>query len=66
MPEPPAPSNFAKKLAAVAEDQFNQFHLIDENDPPLSTQIKKYWTTIGLPFPGIWIEPGASASEVML
>jgi hypothetical protein len=53
MPEPPTPSTFAKKLAGIAQGQFDQFHQIDENDPPLSTQIKKYWTTLGFPFPGV-------------
>jgi hypothetical protein len=53
MPEPPAPSTFAKKLATVAQDQFDRFHLIDENDQPLRGQIKKYWTTLGMPFPGV-------------
>ena len=53
MPESAAPSKFAKKLASTAQGQFDQFHLIDENDPPLSGQIKKYWTTLGLDFPGV-------------
>jgi hypothetical protein len=49
----PAASPFARKLASIAQGQFDQFHTIDENDPPLSTQIKKYWTTLGFDFPGV-------------
>lgn len=55
MPELPAPSNFAQKLASVAREQHDQFHLIDENDEPLSSQIKKYWQAVGQPFPGVEI-----------
>jgi len=36
------PSAFAMKLAGVAEDQHTKFHLLNEADPPLCKQIKKY------------------------
>ena len=49
------PSKFAKKLASIAQDQFDRFHLIHEADPPLSGQIKKYWTTLGFEFPGVQV-----------
>lgn len=53
MPELPAPSDFAKLVATTAREQHDQFHLIDENDEPLSSQIKKYWQAVGQPFPGV-------------
>ncbi|HEX8072994.1 MAG TPA: DUF2272 domain-containing protein [Pyrinomonadaceae bacterium] len=40
------PSTFAKKLAAVAQDQHDRFHMINEADPVLCRQIKKYWTDL--------------------
>lgn len=47
------PSKYAKELAATALDQFNEFHEFSESDPPLAAQIKRYWTGIGLKFPGV-------------
>jgi hypothetical protein len=41
---------FARKLAQVAEEQHDRFHLVDEGDPQLCKQIKKYWTELGLGF----------------
>jgi hypothetical protein len=53
-PAPPAgqtaTSAFARSLAQVAEEQHDRFHLMDEGDPQLCKQIKKYWTEIGLDF----------------
>jgi hypothetical protein len=47
----PVPSSaFARKLAQVAEEQHDRFHLIDEGDPQLCKQIRKYWTELGLGF----------------
>jgi hypothetical protein len=46
-------SAFAKKLSAIAEAEFNTFHLEDENIPPLSNRIKQYWTEFGFSFPGV-------------
>ena len=43
-------SPFTMKLAAVAEEQHRIFHLLDEADPVLCKQIKKYWTDLGLGF----------------
>lgn len=45
-----APSEFALKLAAIAEDQHKTFHLLDEADPELCSQIRKYWNDLGLGF----------------
>jgi len=46
----PTPSTFAKNLAAIAEEQHTIFHLMDEADPLLCKQIKKYWTDLRLGF----------------
>jgi hypothetical protein len=47
------PTTFAKKLAATAQKQYDLFHFDSENDPPLANQIEKYWTGLGLDFPGV-------------
>ncbi|MFN8640976.1 MAG: DUF2272 domain-containing protein [Candidatus Binatia bacterium] len=47
------PSDFARALAATAVEQYDQFHELSESDPPLATQIKKYWTSLGMGFPGV-------------
>lgn len=47
------PSAFAKRLAATAQKQYDLYHFDSENDPPLASQIKKYWQDIGLTFPGV-------------
>lgn len=44
---------FQKKLATVAQGQYEKFHLLRENQQPLSAQIKAYWKDIGLSFPGV-------------
>jgi hypothetical protein len=41
---------FTMQLAAVAEEQHRIFHLLDEADPILCKQIKKYWTDLRLGF----------------
>jgi hypothetical protein len=46
-------SVYAKKLAAKAISQHQTFHLLHEGDPPLATQIKRYWLDLGLSFPGV-------------
>jgi hypothetical protein len=47
------PSTFAKALAATAVEQYDAFHEFSESDPSLAAQIKRYWTSIGLSFPGV-------------
>ncbi|MBC3872475.1 DUF2272 domain-containing protein [Undibacterium flavidum] len=47
------PSLFASQLANIAKDQHFRFHQIDENDFPLSDQIKHYWLDLGFDFPGV-------------
>ncbi len=44
----PMPSAFAMKLAGVAQEQHDKFHLMNEGDPPLCKQIKKYSTDLHL------------------
>lgn len=45
------PTPFQTKLVKVAQSQFDKFHLLRENQSPLSDQIRTYWTGIA-PFPG--------------
>lgn len=46
-------SVFQKKLASIAQGQFDKFHLMREQQPPLAKQIEDYWRGIGLAFPGV-------------
>jgi hypothetical protein len=46
-------SKFCTDLAKIAEDQHNKFHLIQEGDDPLRSQIKRYWRDLGFTFPGV-------------
>lgn len=46
---------FQKKLATIAQGQFDRFHLLRENQAPLSTQIKTYWQDLGFAFPGVGV-----------
>jgi hypothetical protein len=43
-------SPFAKRLAAVAQEQHDAFHMMDEADVDLCKQIKRYWTDLNLGF----------------
>jgi hypothetical protein len=54
-PAAPAPaiSPFARKLAAIAQQQFNTYHGVNENTAPLNAQIERYWLDLGLRFPGV-------------
>ncbi|HEX8319711.1 DUF2272 domain-containing protein [Longimicrobium sp.] len=44
------PTPFARKLAAVAGDQHSKFHMVNEADPQLCKQIRRYWTELNLGF----------------
>lgn len=46
-------SSFARRLAATAQKQYDLYHFDSENDPGLARQIAKYWTDLGLRFPGV-------------
>jgi hypothetical protein len=47
------PSAFAKKLASVAEGQYDAYHFFSESDPQLAKQIEKYWRNLNFAFPGV-------------
>lgn len=47
------PTEFHNKLISTARDQYDRFHTIRENQEPLSSQIKLYWSAIGFHFPGV-------------
>ena len=47
------PSPFASEVATIARDLHDRFHLQDEGDPPLAAAIRKFWTDLGLTFPGV-------------
>lgn len=46
-------SKYCTDLAKICEDLHDRFHLINETDEPLRSQIKRFWQDIGLPFPGV-------------
>jgi hypothetical protein len=46
-------TEYVKRLVTIAEEQYNNFHLDSESDVGLAKQIKKYWTELGLSFPGV-------------
>lgn len=48
--EPIQISIFAKKLASIAQQQYNTCRNIDESDAPFPSD-KKYWTELGKEFP---------------
>jgi hypothetical protein len=47
------PTVFQQKLATVAQQQFEKYRLLRENQQPLAGQIKTYWQQLGLRFPGV-------------
>lgn len=47
------PTAFQKKLATVAQQQFEKYRLLRENQQPLARQIRAYWKQLGLKFPGV-------------
>jgi hypothetical protein len=46
-------SAFQKRLAKIAQQQFEKYRWLRENQTPLSTQIQSYWTDLGMRFPGV-------------
>lgn len=46
-------TSFQRRLATIAQQQFDKYHLLRENQNPLSGQIRLYWENIGLQFPGV-------------
>lgn len=47
-----AVSAFARKLASTAQNQYNRYHLLREQEEPLASKIKDYWAGISA-FPGV-------------
>lgn len=47
-----AVSAFARKLANIAQDQYNRYYLIREQEEPLASKIREYWSGIAA-FPGL-------------
>jgi hypothetical protein len=47
------PTAFQKRLATIAQTQYDKFRFIRENQEPLASQIEAYWTGLGFKFPGV-------------
>jgi hypothetical protein len=48
-----ATSAYAKRVAAVAQRQYDLYHQTSEEQSPLKEQIRIYWEEIGFTFPGV-------------
>jgi hypothetical protein len=46
-------TTYAKTLARIAEEEFNNLGGLHETTPTMQARIKTYWTSIGLSFPGV-------------
>jgi len=46
-------SEFDGRSAEAAQGQYDQFRTFSEADPPLASQIRRYWTDLGFSFPGV-------------
>ena len=44
---------FEKRLATIAQQQFDRYRWLRENQDPLASQVKLYWTDLGLAFPNV-------------
>ena len=44
---------FEKRLATLAQVQFDKYRWLRENQDPLASQIKTHWTELGLAFPNV-------------
>lgn len=47
------PTIYGLRLAALAEQEFDDLHAYSETTPRMQARIHTYWTSIGLPFPGV-------------
>ena len=67
-------SMYAKKLASLATSQYEKYHLMREQEPPLAAQIAAYWEGIddfpgvGTPWSAVFVswcvrEAGATSAE---
>ena len=46
-------SAFERRLATIAQQQFDKYRWLRENQEPLASQIKACWTDLGLAFPNV-------------
>lgn len=46
-------TTYATKLASLAEAEFDQLHGSHETTSRMASRIRKYWTDIGMQFPGV-------------
>ena len=44
---------FERRVATIAQQQFDRYRWLRENQEPLASQIKAYWTDLGLAFPNV-------------
>lgn len=44
---------FEKRLATLAQQQFDKYRWLRENQEPLAGQVQIYWTDLGLAFPNV-------------
>ena len=44
---------FQLRFARTAQQQYEKYYLMREGQSPLKEQIRKYWTDLGLSFPGV-------------
>ena len=47
------PTAFEKRLATLAQAQFDKYRWLRENQEPLAGQIKAYWIDLGLAIPNV-------------
>lgn len=47
------PTEYCIKLATIAQNEFHQFNVNIETDPPLLNQIKRYYAFLGWTFEGV-------------
>ena len=48
-------SEFEKRVGVVTSQEYDDFHLFSEADPPLSERIEEYWEDLGLEFPEVTV-----------
>jgi hypothetical protein len=48
-----AAGSYTKSVMALAQEQYQKYHLSSEEHSPLKDQIRNYWEEIGFTFPGV-------------
>jgi hypothetical protein len=51
----PEPTVFQRRLATVAQQEHGKYSLMRELEPPLATQIKRYWNDLGFKFKDVGV-----------